>query len=191
MPVLTAEVLPDRLAALVEENQAAEFDRLWTASRRAVYRDVLARVGYQQAVAEDILSATYLRAVAAWPRFQDRGVPAVGWLVTIARRLVLDRAKSAYQRRTALVDLVPEPSASRVDPADAVVTAHRAVTVRRALQEIPRRQAQCVALRFMADQSIAETAEAMGCSVGAVKNLQRCGLDQLRCHPLILALRGP
>jgi RNA polymerase sigma-70 factor (ECF subfamily) len=189
MPVLTGEVRPSELARLIGADRTADFDRLWTSSRRAVYRDVLARVGYHQPTAEDVLSQTYLRAVAAWPRFENRGVPATGWLVMIARRLVLDRAKSAYQRRSVLVDVLPEPAGNR-NPADEIVNAHRAVTVRTALQQIPVRQAQCVALRFMADQSIAETAEAMGCTVGAIKTLQRDGLACLRRHPLICALRG-
>lgn len=186
--MLTAEVRPDRLAQLIVEDRTAEFGRLWTSSRRALFGSVRRRAGSLGA-AEDIVSATYVRALAAWPRYADRGVGG-GWLLAIARNLLVDRARSSYSRHTVLSAELPDAPAPGVDPAEWAVSSHQAVQVRRALADIPTRQAECVTWRYLADRSVVETAQVMRCSPATVKTLQRCGLNNLRAHPLIHALRG-
>ena len=49
-----------------------------------------------------------------------------------------------------------------------------------ALSALPRRQREAVALRYLADLPEAETAGAMGCTVGTVKSTVARGLDRLR-----------
>ena len=44
--------------------------------------------------------------------------------------------------------------------------------LRKALDQLPAEQRECIVLRFLSDQSIAETAQALGRSEGAVKQLQ-------------------
>jgi len=50
----------------------------------------------------------------------------------------------------------------------------------RALRQLPSRQQVVVVLRFFADLSIAETAEAMGSSEGTVKSYTARALNRLR-----------
>jgi RNA polymerase sigma factor (sigma-70 family) len=52
-----------------------------------------------------------------------------------------------------------------------------------ALDRLPPRQRAVVVLRYFADQSEAQTAEAMGCSVGAVKSHAAKALARLREAP--------
>jgi RNA polymerase sigma-70 factor (sigma-E family) len=52
-----------------------------------------------------------------------------------------------------------------------------------ALDRLPARQRAVVVLRYFADQSEAQTAEAMGCSVGAVKSHASKALARLRDAP--------
>jgi RNA polymerase sigma-70 factor, ECF subfamily len=52
--------------------------------------------------------------------------------------------------------------------------------LRQALARLPDNQRRAVDLRFLQQQSIAETAIALGCSEGAVKQLQWRALRNLR-----------
>lgn len=56
-----------------------------------------------------------------------------------------------------------------------------------ALAELPRRQRATVVLRYYCDLSEAETAQALGCSVGTVKSQAAKGLARLRRSPLAAA----
>jgi RNA polymerase sigma factor (sigma-70 family) len=49
-----------------------------------------------------------------------------------------------------------------------------------ALQQLPRRQREAVVLRYYGDLSEAQTASAMGCSVGAVKSHTSRAMAALR-----------
>ena len=53
-------------------------------------------------------------------------------------------------------------------------------TVLDALQQLPRRQREAVVLRYYGDLSEAQTAAAMGCSVGAVKSHTSRAMSALR-----------
>jgi RNA polymerase sigma-70 factor (sigma-E family) len=54
------------------------------------------------------------------------------------------------------------------------------IVVQAALRELPRRQREAVTLRYLLDLSEAQTAEAMGVSVGTVKSSAARGLAALR-----------
>jgi RNA polymerase sigma factor (sigma-70 family) len=58
-----------------------------------------------------------------------------------------------------------------------VVTHHAVVA---ALRNVPPRQRAAIVLRYYQDLTEAQTAEAMGCSVGAVKSQVSAGLRRLR-----------
>jgi RNA polymerase sigma-70 factor (sigma-E family) len=57
-----------------------------------------------------------------------------------------------------------------------------------ALATLPQQQRAAIVLRYFADQSEAETAAAMGCSVGAVKSHTSRAVAKLRTLPAVAAL---
>ena len=57
-----------------------------------------------------------------------------------------------------------------------------------ALADLPGRQRAVLALRFFADLSEADTASALGCSVGTVKTHTARALSRLRSHPQLVGL---
>jgi len=69
------------------------------------------------------------------------------------------------------------PEQSGTDHVDAVVT-HDAVVA--ALLTVPPRQRAAIVLRYYQDLTEAQTAEVLGCSVGAVKSQVSAGLKRLR-----------
>jgi RNA polymerase sigma factor (sigma-70 family) len=58
------------------------------------------------------------------------------------------------------------------------VTAHASIVAQ--LRTLPPRQRAAIVLRYYEDLSEAQTAEVMGCSVGAVKSHVSTGLGRLR-----------
>ncbi len=65
-------------------------DDLW--NHVAALRAIARRRCHEVADAEDLVQETYLRALRAWPTYDDRG-NLRGWLITILHRLAVDRRR--------------------------------------------------------------------------------------------------
>ena len=126
--------------------------------------------------AEDVAQAAFARAYASWSRVARMGDPDA-----YVRRIVINENNSRFRRRRvteSLVDAVPEPSGPRAaDTADALGDSQ---ALMRALRRLGPRQRAVVVLRFWMDMSEAETAAALGCSVGTVKSQASRALAALR-----------
>ena len=126
--------------------------------------------------AEDVAQAAFARAYASWSRVARTGNPEA-----YVRRIVINENNSRFRRRRVaerLVGAVPEPSGRRAaDAADALGPSEALI---RALRSLGPRQRAVVVLRFWMDMSEAETAAALGCSVGTVKSQASRALAALR-----------
>ncbi|WP_116948711.1 SigE family RNA polymerase sigma factor [Jiangella endophytica] len=125
-------------------------------------------------LAEDLLQDMYERLYVAWPRVTDP--------VAYAHRALTRHAMNRWRmrsRRPAEAALGTEHD--RPDHrADAVEALHERAVVVSALRTLPARQRAVVVLRYFADLSEADTAVAMGCSVGTVKSQTARALARLR-----------
>jgi RNA polymerase sigma-70 factor (sigma-E family) len=126
--------------------------------------------------AEDVAQAAFARAYASWSRVARTGDPDA-----YVRRIVINENHTRFRRRRvaeSLVDAVPEPSGRRtVDTADALGDSEALL---KALRRLGPRQRAVIVLRFWMDMSEAETAAALGCSVGTVKSQASRALAALR-----------
>lgn len=123
--------------------------------------------------AEDLLQTTLLRTAWRWS-------VASQCPEAYARRVLINLSRDRWRnlRRRVVEYVTPEIEANAVrDPSDAVVDRIRLVP---ALQQLPRRQREVIALRFLADLSVADTAAALGCSEGTVKSYTQRALARLR-----------
>lgn len=114
------------------------------------------------------------RACARWGRVREMQRPG-GWVLVVAMNL----AKRRLRRRRRRHQAVQQARGRRADDAE-TGDAAEAVAVRQAVAELPARQRQVVALRFVADLDVAQTAEVMGCRPGTVKALTHQALAALR-----------
>ncbi len=124
--------------------------------------------------AEDLVQTALAKVVQHWSRIERRDVPEV-----YARRVIVNLVNSRWRRMKRHAELTagdtgPPPVA---DPATAVVVQD---AVWRALATLPPRTRSILVLRFVEDLSEADTAAALGCSVGAVKSQASRGLARLR-----------
>ena len=113
--------------------------------------------------AEDLLQETVVRIGQAWDRIDDRGPGA--YATTTMVRLSQRTSERALRRRHLML-------AQAADPTHAVRTSARTETLmlREAVRSLPPRQRAVVALRYLCDQSIEDTAAALGISPGTVKS---------------------
>ncbi len=158
------------------------FAELYGRYAEVVFRFVMFRMG-DRPLAEDLTSETFLRALRRIDSVSDQGRDLGAWLVTIARNLIYDHCKSGRARYEVVSEDTAHCSwhqpAERNPIEDAVLAAEQAATTRRYVARLGADQQQCIAYRFLQGLSVAETAELMGRSHGAVKALQHRAVHRL------------
>lgn len=175
-------------AALADENgliaRAAEGDRaafgvLYEQNSLRVFRHAYFLTG-NSTLAEDITAQTFLNALEAIPRYEQRGVSFKSWLLRIACNLVINYKKSSKNNgHSTLPDTIEAPTAFYSPEASAQTRADGDL-VWGQVRNLSEEQRRVVVMRFLDDLSYAEIAELMGKSVGAVRVLQFRALQNLR-----------
>lgn len=151
--------------------QRAERDSAFSefyAARVRTLRRVAYLVTRDWHAAEDVTQRAFVKIYRAWPRIQQDGLEAY------ARRAVVNEALTHVGRRRELVvDAVPDrPTPEASAPLD----------LGAALAALPAQQRAVIALRFVDDRSVAETAEALGIAEGTVKSHTAKAIATLRQH---------
>lgn len=147
---------------LVERAQAhGDMDAFETLYRRYVgpiHAFAYRRSG-SQAVAEDVTSATFERALVNLGTFRWKGAGFGAWLHRIAASELADQYREQARTR-ALVQAAPVAHGGPAD--EPVLAAADAALVRSALAGLNPRYQEVVSLRYLAGLSAAEAASAMG-----------------------------
>ena len=157
---------------------AVDSDELLTALYTAHYRELVRLAAFlvrDRGEAEELVQDAYVKVSGSW-----RGVRDLDRAHAYLRTSVVNLSRSRLRRRQVASRYRPEP---RPDVASAESFALEHATrdaVAAALQSLPRRQREAVVLRYYGDLSEAQTAAAMGCSVGSVKSHTSRGLAALR-----------
>jgi RNA polymerase sigma-70 factor (ECF subfamily) len=163
-----------RLVALVDLARAGDteaFAQLYDHYVDAVYRYVYYRIG-SHAVAEDLTSETFLRALRAIGGFRWQGRDIGAWFTTIARNLIADHVKSSRFRLEVTTGDILDADRGDGGLEDAVLARIDNERLLAAVKQLTAEQQECIVLRFLQGLSVAETAEVMGRREGAVKQLQ-------------------
>ena len=175
-PVLTGAVGEADVVALVDrarEGDPDAFAALYDRYVERVYRFVLYRVHGDSALAEDVTSEVFLRALRKIKGFTWQGRDVGAWFLTIARNLVLDHFKSGRARLEVLGIENPTAVDDRVlDAEDLALNRVSAQDLYKAIGQLGTEQQEVIYWRFLQGYSVAETAAAMGKSDGAIKALQ-------------------
>jgi RNA polymerase sigma-70 factor (ECF subfamily) len=181
-----------RLVERAREGDAGAFGQIYQHYVDRVYSFVIFRVR-DRAVAEDLTQDVFVQVLRGLDAFDWRGSLAP-WLLRIARNTVVDhwrRIGRRPERTLSAVEageddeddnrinrLVAEEDAGLAQAEGALDRAR----IARAASQLTELQQQVLALRFAAGLSIRETADAMGKSEGAIKNLQHHAVRSLRFH---------
>jgi RNA polymerase sigma-70 factor (ECF subfamily) len=158
---------------LVESAQRdpRRFAELYTLHFDRVYAFIARRIPVRADV-QDLTSEVFQQALASLGRYEWRGVPFAAWLYRIAANAVINHLHRTARDRISL--------AATADPRDGLDETERRASVYRAVRELPTAQRRVIELRFAHEKSVAEIAQALGRTEGAVKQLQFRALETLR-----------
>ena len=165
-----------RLVASARGGDEDAFLSLYGQFADRVYRFFLYRAG-QPADAEDLTQLTFLRAIEALPRYEERGLPFAAWLFRIARNAAIDFERTRHDH------LLLDDFEHLVDPpraGDDLGLAIERDDLLRAIEALTRDQREVLAFRFFADLSALDTGRLMGRSAATVRGLQARALAALR-----------
>lgn len=128
------------------------FQRLYEREFASVFQAAFLLCG-ERSTAEDAAQEAFARALARWRRLEGQ-TWAAGWVMTTA----LNAARRAMRRRPTLL-AEPRSATDHDDRLD----------VRDAIGRLPARQQEAIALHYLLDLAVDDTAAAMGVTGGTVK----------------------
>lgn len=146
-----------------------------------IYRLALAKTGNPDD-AQEIAQDTFLKALAALPRYKETNAAFKTYLSRIAINLITDY----YRRRGRTPQIVDisdynEPIIdTSTRPEEAVVSAERRQEVTKLLALLPDEQRKVIELRIIQGLAVADTAQIMGKSSAAIKMMQQRALKKLK-----------
>lgn len=154
-----------------------------------VYAYAYHRLG-NHTLAEDVTSQTFVQALAAIDRYEDRGVPFSSWLFRIAANVIVSTLRR--QPLTVSADSAPDSDgrvavdqrlmmdSDALSPSAEALRLEQLTELRLVLDQLPEDQRHALVLRFGHDLRIRDVAVHMRRSEGAVKMLLLRGLTTLR-----------
>lgn len=170
------EVSVAELVALVRQGDAEAFGCVYDLHVDRVYAYIRQRVRDRQ-TAEDLTAEVFIRALRGFGGYTERGT-LLSWLRRIALNVVIDHARRAQRRPDNLAeygdlaDVLDPPAVDpTMDPANVALRTAEAAALHAAMKQLLPKQRACVALRYLAGYTTAETAEALGLTEDAAKAL--------------------
>lgn len=165
----------------MRENDAVQLTALYDAHAGPVWRYVVSLTG-DTAGADDIVQETLLRAWRTPRVMADDPAALRSWMITVARNLVIDEARSARRRHENPVAELPEHA--RDDETDSLFDQ---LLIEEALAGLSVDHRAVIVTAYYGGRSVAQTAAELGIPEGTVKSRLHYGLRALK---LALQERG-
>lgn len=140
-----------------DQDFAVLYDRHFT----KVYNYVSYRVG-DPAAADDVVSRVFERALDRLETFDAAAGPVEAWLIGIARNAVADHFRARRWLSRLPIDVVAERPGRDVKNEDALVQDESRRELRRALERLPARERELLALKFGAEMTNRDIAGQLG-----------------------------
>jgi len=158
----------------VDAGQEEEFRRFVEARWHSLVRTAYLLTGDRHR-AEDLVQQVLVKVHRRWSHVGRDGSP-----YAYTRAALANESASWWRRKRVPESLGEVPVSADRDPRDAYAAYDARDEVARAVLGLPPRMRAVVVLRYFDDLSEADTAAALGMSVGSVKSQASRGLDRLR-----------
>ena len=166
-------------------NGRTEAERPNEAKLASLYEEYYGKIAHYAYVrignkteAEDIAGEVFLRALDSLKSYKERGIPMQAWLFRIAHNLVVDHLRKGAKRKTVSIDTIEV--VSDIDPVTVVETNIELTRVTKAMEELTGEQREVLEFRFFGGLTSKETGSILNKSDGAVREMQRAGIEKLR-----------
>ena len=154
----------------------ASFRALYELNRLPVFRYIYALTGGSQENAEDLTAETFLRAWKALHQFQGEMDSAIGWLLRIAKSLVIDDYRRAVRAiRNLARDLASEPT-----PEQTAILEEQQRLLFRLVADLPDEQREMIVLRYLLGWRVNDIARHVGASENKISVSLHRTLSKLR-----------
>ena len=165
------------LVARAKRGDEAAISQLYRQYAPGIYGYVASRVS-DPALADDLTSEVFLRALEGLDRFEYRGIAISAWLYRIAHDRIADHFRRQAQRPTIPLqdDLLPAHNGIDQEVDERLQVSQ----VAEAIEQLTAEQHQVILLRFVAGLKLKEIAYVMDKSTDAIKMLQLRALTRLR-----------
>ena len=167
----------EALVRRAQKRDAEAFSQLYETYFDKIYRYCCLKLSNEME-AEDMTQRVFIKALDSICSYQCKGVPFSAWLFRIAHNQLVDHYRKHSKQATVQIDDLP--IAAKDDPEKVAERRLEIDKVNEMSKKLTAAQREVISLRFAAELSIAEVANMMGKSEGAIKALQ---------HSAILALR--
>lgn len=165
-------------AELLTSREAADFEAFYMRHLDLVTRYVARRVPRAD-LTIDVVAETFARALQYRDHYETERGPAIGWLLTIARNLLVDgvrRGRVADETRRML-----RMQPLELNDADLLaIEARGSAPLVDALRSLPADQQEAVQRRILDEDPYPLIAEEIGCTEQVVRQRVRRGLLNLR-----------
>src|SRR5690242_5649234 len=171
LPVSTTD---GELIQRAADGDRSAFELLYQRYARPVFGLALRRLG-DRGRAEDAVQETFASIWRSAGSYKPERGPGAPWLYAVARNAIVDRARS----RTDVPADIPDEPAAGPTPGDQAEQSWVSWRIHRALEELPEREREVIALAYWSGLSQSEVAEFLGIPLGTVKTRTRAALGRL------------
>lgn len=177
LPPRAGLLVDSRMGTAAEDAAGASVDHL-TETYQAHYRSLLRLAALlldDLSTCEDVVQEAFIRVHAARRRVREPEKT-----LAYLRQTVVNLSRSTLRRRILGLRLLPKPMPDMASAEEGAYDALERDQLKTALRGLQRRQREVLVLRYYADMTEAQVADALGISLGSVKAYGSRGLAALR-----------
>jgi RNA polymerase sigma-70 factor, ECF subfamily len=152
----------------------AAYEKLYRRYARSVFGLALRRLG-DRGRAEDAVQETFASIWRAAGTYRPERGPGAPWLYGVARNAIIDRSRARIEQPAD----IPDEASLDASPEEQAQQSWTSWRVHRALEALPEREREVVALAYWSDLSQSEVARRLDIPLGTVKTRTRAALQHL------------
>jgi RNA polymerase sigma-70 factor (ECF subfamily) len=166
------------LVRRAQKQDSQAFAQLYEAYFDRIYRYIVMRIR-NEAEAEDMTQQVFTKMLHSIASYKSKGAPFSSWVYRIAHNQVVDFLRQQNKKATVDIEGLQLPYEGD-DPQHVLEKQVDIEELKKATRQLTAAQQEVLSLRFAGELSIAQCADIMGKSEGAIKALQHSAVSALR-----------